>query len=138
MNRRPLEGRGVLRLVIIVLLVVCLWASAALKLADGYREAYAIPSWLFFSSTWTEMGCGVGLLLPRTRTVAAYVCVGIALAAILMAFLVGGRPCGCLGAIILSRKEHLVIASVLGMLSILAIRPVDKQMDSCGPGTAPR
>ena len=109
--------RGVYDLVGIAFCVLLMFSGGA-KLVGGYNEGGWLGPELYFTIGVLEL---VGAVFLATR-LARWVAVGgvvMAMGGVLYAWLGGDSPCGCLGAIEMSKHEHILWASAFGALAAL-------------------
>jgi len=103
----------------IILTVGVLVISSGSKLISPHQQMFSIGRELYYGAASAELLLAV-LLLTRFRKAGAVGCVILAAAGLLAEWLRPGRPCGCLGTmIVLSAREHVMVAGTMGALAAL-------------------
>jgi hypothetical protein len=101
----------------ILLSALLLFAAAAKAIAPSAE--YMGGSYGYFGVIVLEVLAGIGLATPFWRW-AAIVGFVIGSCGVVLAALGGSASCGCLGDVVsLGRREHLMLASGLGLVSAL-------------------
>lgn len=116
-----MRSRVVSRLVQIALALAMLLA-AVLKFVHEYQPGILLPLSAYYGSAVAELLLAVLLLVPRYAGLGASGVVLLALGGLTMVSIQGdGQLCGCLGKVQLTRWEHILVLSLLGMGGTLAL-----------------
>jgi hypothetical protein len=109
---------GVFRSVAALLLLL----AAGGKLVSGHRPEFSLGPSGYWAITVCEFVLAFGFMGSTTWRVTAYLAVLGAFAASLFAIFGPSQPkCGCMGDVVMSRAMRVGVASVLGLLSSLAL-----------------
>jgi hypothetical protein len=89
---------------------------AVLKLTSGHQQVYWLPAWAFYGIAFVESMGALAFVFHRAL-IGVAVTMAIAFFGGLYALVERRAPCGCLGSVALSWREHALICFVLGLLS---------------------
>jgi hypothetical protein len=93
-------------------------ALGVTKLVSAHSPVYWIPPGVFYGAAILECAAGLLILVGRVRA-GCVTLIAICAAGGVLAVLRKDAPCGCLGRLwVLSWKEHVALASVLGMAGV--------------------
>jgi hypothetical protein len=105
--------------------------SGAAKITTGFNTAYSLTAPMYYALAVAELVLAVGLTTAFGRWAATMTIAICGIGAV--AAMVQERPCGCLGAIVLTNRQHAMLAAATGFFATLYLT-LQRRAAEAGPG----